>query len=86
MSQKLIASLLLSAFLLTSCGTTVSTETNMETKKPFLIDTKLAKDFTKEYKLEKSGRLVGSSTIALASQGVGRVTSIAVKEGASVKK
>ncbi len=86
MSQKLIASLLLSTFLLTSCGTTVSTEVTTEEKKPFLVDTKLSSDFTKTYTLEKSGRLVGSSTISLASQGVGRVTSIVVKEGATVKK
>lgn len=58
----------------------------VEAKKPFLIDTKLAKDFAKNYTIEKSGRLVGSSTISLTSQGVGRVSSIAVKEGASVKK
>lgn len=57
-----------------------------ETTKPFLVDTKLAKDFVKSYTLEKSGRLVGSSTIVLSSQGVGRVSSIALKEGASVKK
>jgi multidrug efflux pump subunit AcrA (membrane-fusion protein) len=86
MSQKLITSLLFSIFLLTSCGTTVPTETITEAKKPFIVDIKLAKDFTKTYTLEKSGRLVGSSTIVLASQGVGRVSSISIKEGTTVKK
>lgn len=86
MSQKIIASLLLSVFLLTSCGTAKTTEITSGTKKSFIVNTQLAKDFTKTYTLEKSGRLVGSSTIVLASQGVGRVTSIGVKEGATVKK
>ena len=86
MSQKIITTLLLASFLLTSCSTAVPPEKVVEAKKPFLIDTKLAKDFTKTYTLEKSGRLVGSSSISLSSQGVGRVASISVKEGASVKK
>ncbi len=84
--KKSLSIILLGSILLTSCGTVVPTEKVSEAKKPFLIDTKLASDFVKNYTLEKSGRLVGSSTISLASQGVGRVTSVAVKEGASVKK
>lgn len=86
MSQKIVATLLLGTILLSSCGTPAPTEKVVEAKKPFLVSTKLAKDFTKNYTLEKSGRLVGSSTISLASQGVGRVVSVPVKEGASVKK
>lgn len=86
MSKKIIASLLLGSLLLSSCGTVVPIEQEANAKKPFFVDTKLAKDFNREYTLEKSGRLVGSSTISLASQGVGRVSSVVVKEGASVKK
>ncbi len=86
MSHKIISALLIGTLLLASCGTTKPEVVVKDTKKPFLVDTKLAKDFTKDYTIEKSGRLVGTSTIALASQGVGRVTSVAVKEGASVKK
>ncbi len=70
MSQKIIATFLLGSLLLTSCGKVAPVEKVAEAKKPFLIDTKLAKDFTKNYTLEKSGRLVGASTIALTSQGV----------------
>lgn len=86
MSHKILTFLILTSFILTSCGTTVSPENTWEIKKPFLVDTKISKDFNKNYTLEKSWRLVGSSTISLVSQGVGRVTSIGVKEWSVVKK
>jgi hypothetical protein len=70
MTQRIIAILLIGTFLLTSCGAVAPVEKTKEVKKPFLIDTKFAKDFEKNYTVEKSGRVVGSSTISLASQGV----------------
>ena len=86
MTHKIISGALISMLVLTSCGAPKPEVVVRDTKKPFLVDTKMAKDFTKNYTIEKSGRLVGTSTITLASQGVGRVTSVAVREGASVKK
>ena len=82
--KKIIALGLSSLIILSSCGTEVVQ--TKEEKKPFQVSVKSVEDFTKGYTKDKSGRLVGSSTIALTSQGVGRVTSIAVKEGATVKK
>ena len=70
MSKKIISIFLLGSLILTSCGKTAPIEKVTETKRPFLIDTKNASEFAKSYTIEKSGRLVGSSTISLASQGV----------------
>lgn len=84
MKKILVPALLLSLFL-TSCGTEPIAD-KKEDKLPFAIETKKASDFSRSYSTEKTGRLVGSSTITLASQGMGRIESITVKEGASVKK
>jgi hypothetical protein len=50
MTQRIIAILLIGTFLLTSCGAVAPVEKTKEVKKPFLIDTKFAKDFEKNYR------------------------------------
>jgi len=77
--KKVISLALFPIIFLTSCGAAV-TDTPTTEKKPFYIETKTVADFPSSYIKEKSGRLVGSSTIALTSQGIGRVASIPVKE------
>ncbi len=84
--KKILASALLLPFVLTSCGTPVETAKTEDAKMPFYIETQLAKEFPKNYTIEKTGRLVGSSTISLASQGIGRVQAINVHEGSVIKK
>lgn len=84
--KKFIAGSLLLPFVLVSCGAPADTAKTEEAKMPFYIETQKAKEFPKNYTVEKTGRLVGSSTISLASQGVGRVANIAVHEGSVIKK
>ena len=84
--KKLSVTLLVCTFLLTSCGSAPVAVQTDEAKSPFYVETQKARDFPQTYSVEKTGRLVGSSTISLASQGIGRVQSISVHEGSVIKK
>lgn len=84
--KKIISTLLL-ASLLVSCASTPEAETPKEPAKiAFPIETRNIDSFAREYSVEKTGRLVGSSSISLTAQGTGRVESVMVKEGAVVRK
>lgn len=84
--NKSIPAILVFSIILTSCGTPAVTAPVEPKKIPFTIETRELGSFPKSYTLEKSGRLVGSSSISLTSQGIGRVDAVLVKEGATVKK
>lgn len=67
--MKKYVALALFASMLTSCGAPVPTEPVAETPKiPFSVKTKAYDRFPKEYTIQKVGRLVGSSSISMASQ------------------
>jgi multidrug efflux pump subunit AcrA (membrane-fusion protein) len=85
--MKKYVSLALLATILTSCGAPAPViPTEEPAKIPFSVKVKSYDRFPKEYTVQKTGRLVGSSSIGLTSQGVGRIDAVLVKEGASVKK
>ncbi len=77
--KSLIALALTTSLLLSSCGSAPVTPTEPP-KVPFTIETRELGSFPTSYTLEKTGRLVGSSSINLASQGIGRVDAVLVKE------
>lgn len=83
--MKKIISILLLGAVLTSCGAPAASVTE-PAKIPFAIKVKTYGDFPTEYTVQKTGRLVGSSSISMAAQGVGRVDAVLVKEGMEVKK
>lgn len=84
--KKIISALMLVTFL-ASCTSTPETAVQKEpTKIAFPIETRDINSFAREYSVEKTGRLVGSSSISLSAQGTGRVESVLVKEGATVRK
>jgi len=82
--KKYISILLLGA-ILTSCGAP-EVSTTETAKIPFAVKVKNYGEFPNEYTVQKTGRLVGSSSISMAAQGVGRVDAVLVKEGMEVKK
>lgn len=83
--KKYISILVIAGFL-TSCGAPAATTPTEPAKIPFTIKTQTFDTFPTEYTVQKTGRLVGSSSISMTAQGVGRVNSVLVKEGAKVKK
>jgi len=83
--KKLISILVIST-LLTACGAPKAVIPTETPKIPFTIKTQSFQDFPTEYTIQKTGRLVGSSSISMTAQGVGRVDAVLVKEGAKVKK
>jgi multidrug resistance efflux pump len=97
MKLRFIFPLVCVSFFLASCGSSTPTPsgstgpvsgeiTGSGAKIPFYITLRSMKDFPKSYVVEKSGRMVGSSQLSIASQGIGRVDRIAYREGARVKK
>ena len=66
--KKIIASGLISMILLSSCGKATETAVTTNEKELFSIETKTITDFPTSYTIKKTGRMVGSSNIALASQ------------------
>ena len=78
--KSLIALALTTSLLLSSCGSAPVTSTDTTKKIPFAVETRELGSFPTSYTLEKTGRLVGSSSINLASQGIGRVDAVLVKE------
>ncbi|MFB0964988.1 MAG: biotin/lipoyl-binding protein [Patescibacteria group bacterium] len=85
-ATKSLASVLALALVLSSCGKAADTATTAPKKTDFLYETKKFSEFPKTAVVEKIGRVVGSSAVTVSSQGVGRIESVFVKEGASVKK
>lgn len=85
-ASKTLASALALAVVLSSCGKAAETVVETPKKTEFAFETKKFSEFPKTATVEKIGRIVGSSTVTVASQGVGRIDSILVKEGSSVKK
>lgn len=83
---KAIASLLALALVLSSCGKAAETAVEAPKKTEFAFETKKFSEFPKTAVVEKIGRIVGSSTVTVTSQGVGRIEGIAVKEGSTIKK
>lgn len=85
--MKKIISLALLSVILVSCGAPVAETPKTEPAKiPFSIRTQPYGEFPQEYVIQKTGRLVGSSSISMSALGVGRVDAVLVKEGANVKK
>ena len=84
--MKKVISLFLASVLLVSCGATVPEVQKDATKSEFSVQVQPYNTFPKEYTVQKTGRLVGSSSVVLTAQGVGRVESILVKEGTKVSK
>lgn len=86
-ATKTLASALALAVFLSSCGKAEEpTVAEAPKKTEFLFETKKFSEFPKTSTIEKIGRIVGSSSVTVTSQGNGRIESIALKEGSSVKK
>ena len=83
--KKIITLAFLIPFVLSACGNPEVTKEEPK-KIPFSVEVREFGTFPQSYTLEKTGRLVGSSTISLTSQGIGRVSQVLVKEGSNVKK
>lgn len=80
MKHTHIVSILLSAFLLVSCGETAITNT----KTPYEIEVVKAGDLTKSITLEKSALMKAGTQVTLSSQANGRIGSVFVKPGDTV--
>ena len=75
-----ITSLILSAFLLASCGEAAMSNT----KTPYEIEVIKAGDLTKSITLEKSALMKAGTQVTLTAQAGGRVGSVFVKPGDTV--
>ncbi len=84
--KKIISLSLLSIFLASCWAPAVDIQKPEPEKIPFSIKVQKYGEFPQEYTLQKTGRLVGSSSISMSALGSGRVDAILVKEGAKVKK
>lgn len=85
-STKALASFLALALILSSCGKAADTVVETPKKTEFAFETMKFSEFPKTSVVEKIGRIVGSSTVTVTSQGVGRIEGIAVKEGSTIRK
>jgi multidrug efflux pump subunit AcrA (membrane-fusion protein) len=61
------------------------TEECREPKQDFFVEAQKLEDFPADYRIKKVGKLSSSQSVKLSSNAVGRITSIKVKEGQSVK-
>lgn len=66
--KKLLSLALLLPVVLTACGTPAAVKTDETKKIPFSVEVREFGTFPQSYTLQKTGRLVGSSTISLTSQ------------------
>lgn len=78
--KKIIASLLLSSFLLTSCGKTSETPAPTASKTPYEVEILHLAHTGTSYTVDQTARLTPSSSITVASDGIGQVTAVLVKE------
>lgn len=76
--------IILSTFLLSSCGSKVI-PTDISKKTPFIIETYTIGQAQTPISIEKSGRITASSTLTLTAQWAGEISKISVKEWQSVK-
>ena len=76
--------IVLSTFLLSSCGSETITPSSSK-KTPFNIDTYTIGQAQAPISIEKSGRITASSTLTLTAQWAGEISKISVKEWQSVK-
>lgn len=81
--MKVFLSAFLFLLLLSSCGKEEIVSENG--KQDFFVETKLWEDFSGSLTLEKSGVVSSSQDIQLSSQASGRVASVLVKAGDTVK-
>ena len=84
--KKIIFACISLSFLLSSCGTSEVITPLIEEKKPFLIETQLLGNSTEFYSVEKSARLTAGSSLTLAAESVGEVSTLWVKEWTKIKK
>ena len=84
MKRSLIL-LLITTFLLSSCGTTEVVTPKTVEKTPFLIDITTVWDKSTQVSIEKTGRITASSSLTLSAQWAGEISKINVKEWQSVK-
>jgi multidrug efflux pump subunit AcrA (membrane-fusion protein) len=82
---KPFAAFLAASVVLSSCGTVVDTAPSSE-KTAFFFESRKFSEFPKTAEIRKIGRIVGSSSVTVTSQGIGRIESLPLKEGATVKK
>jgi multidrug resistance efflux pump len=83
MKHFLILSLI-SIFILSSCSKTEEVVVTPE-KTPFLIQTQWLSQASSDYTVTKSARITAGSSLTIASEGIGTVRSIPVKEWARIK-
>ena len=84
MKRSLIL-LLITTFVLSSCGTTEIVTPKTVEKTPFLIDITTVWDKSTQVSIEKTGRITASSSLTLSAQWAGEISKINVKEWQSVK-
>ncbi len=83
---KIITIFVFFSFLLSSCGTTIEEIVTTPEKTPFFIQTYAIGKKVESYSVEKSARLTAWSSVTLAAESLGEVTSIWVKEGQKIRK
>ncbi|MDD2907241.1 MAG: biotin/lipoyl-binding protein [Candidatus Gracilibacteria bacterium] len=83
--KKIISVIILSSFILTSCGTKELTNTE-DVKKDFYIDVKKVSELDNIAYINKTGKLDSTQNISLSSNANGRVKSILVKSGDNVSE
>ncbi len=85
--KKFIVFFILLPFVLSSCGTPEALPPVVQIEKtPFYIETYSIGKKVETYSIEKPGRLVSASSLTLAAESAGEITSILVKEGQKIKK
>ncbi len=85
-AQRILAAGLSAILLLSSCGKAPADSPSSAEKTEFLFETRKFSEFPRVATVEKIGRIVGSSSVSVASQGIGRIESVLVKEGDFVRK
>lgn len=81
MKYTRLAALITIALILTSCGE----EKAVATKTPYKIEVIKVSNFSKEVSLQKSALMKAGTQVTITAQSSGRIGSIFVKPGESVK-
>lgn len=84
--KKIISATLLTLFILSSCTKADIAVVTQQEKTPFYITTKSVWKKTESYSVEKPARLTAGSSLTLAAESMGEITSIAAKEWQKIRK